>query len=245
MGIACLLMFALYLRPPELLGLHGFQLIPPVPHLGNGYRFWSVLVRPDELGVPGKTGEFDETVCLDVPELHWLDPHLRYLKTLAPEQGPLWRFDYNALLKAFHSAAAEAGVGHLSPTLYSMRHGGASHDRMINRRPLDEVRKRGRWQTARSVRRYEKHGRLSLHVQLLGQGTLTSLLEDEWQLERRFAKFFGRLSAVPAQWERGHESLSSFSQGQAASVSPSGSSDTPASSGTFVTVRCLTSRGPP
>ena len=49
-----------------------------------------------------------------------------------------------------------AGGRALNPTPYSLRHGGASHDALTNRRSLAEIKKKGRWRTDSSVRRYEK-----------------------------------------------------------------------------------------
>lgn len=53
-------------------------------------------------------------------------------------------------------AAKEAGVAHLQATPYALRHGGASHDMLTNRRSLAEAERRGRWRRDAFVRRYEK-----------------------------------------------------------------------------------------
>jgi hypothetical protein len=39
---------------------------------------------------------------------------------------------------------------------YSLRHGGASADRLDNRRSIAAVKRRGRWRADASLRRYEK-----------------------------------------------------------------------------------------
>ena len=39
---------------------------------------------------------------------------------------------------------------------YTLRHGGASADRLMDRRSLAEVKRRGRWRSDASLRRYEK-----------------------------------------------------------------------------------------
>ena len=44
---------------------------------------------------------------------------------------------------------------------YSTRHSGAITDRATNERPLDVVRKRGRWKQMSSVVRYDKTGRVN------------------------------------------------------------------------------------
>ena len=48
------------------------------------------------------------------------------------------------------------GVVHL----YQLRHGGASHDYASGLRSLEDVRRRGRWRSWDSVRRYEKGSRI-------------------------------------------------------------------------------------
>ncbi|CAK0908201.1 unnamed protein product [Prorocentrum cordatum] len=45
--------------------------------------------------------------------------------------------------------------------LYLLRHSGASRDFANQLRPLSEVKRRGRWMSEASVRRYEKGGRLA------------------------------------------------------------------------------------
>ena len=44
--------------------------------------------------------------------------------------------------------------------LYQGRHSGASLDASRRLRSIEEIQKRGRWKTARSVSRYERGGRL-------------------------------------------------------------------------------------
>ena len=44
--------------------------------------------------------------------------------------------------------------------LYQLRHGGASHDSAGGFRSLEDVRRRGRWRSWASVRRYEKGSRI-------------------------------------------------------------------------------------
>eukprot|EP00972_Heterocapsa_arctica_P038827 5721550-Heterocapsa_arctica.AAC.1 len=40
--------------------------------------------------------------------------------------------------------------------MYQMRHGGASEDLLSHSRPQDDVKRRGRWSTDSSLRRYAK-----------------------------------------------------------------------------------------
>ena len=45
---------------------------------------------------------------------------------------------------------------------YQWRHSGPSADIEAKRRTAEQVQKRGRWQVARTVQRYERHSRLGL-----------------------------------------------------------------------------------
>ena len=53
-------------------------------------------------------------------------------------------------------AAVISGVDCLIPQLYSFRHGGASFDAISRRRPMADIKKRGRWRSDASIRRYSK-----------------------------------------------------------------------------------------
>jgi len=61
--------FMTYLRPSELFSLTIEQVILPVHGLGRGAAGCSLLVYPVEGLRPGKTGEFDHSVPLDLPHL--------------------------------------------------------------------------------------------------------------------------------------------------------------------------------
>ena len=60
-------------------------------------------------------------------------------------------------------------MGLADPSLYRLRHGGASHDVAIELRSLAEVKKRGRWVSDSSVRRYSKAIRLQQAENQLSQ----------------------------------------------------------------------------
>ena len=78
-------------------------------------------------------------------------------------------FSYPDFAKKFHFAADALNVGVLRPSLYCLRHGGASHDRLVGARHLEEVRQRGAWRAHSSVTRYDKHARLGLQIARLGR----------------------------------------------------------------------------
>ena len=71
--------------------------------------------------------------------------------------------------KKFLRAATKVGLKNMGLVLYSLRHGGASDDTLRKARPLNEVKKRGRWRADSSVRRYEKKGSVQAVLALLIQ----------------------------------------------------------------------------
>ena len=94
---------------------------------------------------------------MDSTWLQWLAP----IPSILAEGGKgkcVWNFDYPAYVREFRSALARLRVTGVVP--YMMRHSGPSIDRSRGWRSQDEVQKRGRWKSHRSLTRYEKHARL-------------------------------------------------------------------------------------
>ena len=108
--------------------------------------------------MPGKTGVFDATVLIDSDP--WLHPILVSMISNRKPQDPLWRDSHPALVRTFSGITADLGLEHLGSCLYTLRHGGATHDIITRRRNMLEVKQRGRWQTDSSLRRYVKLARL-------------------------------------------------------------------------------------
>ncbi len=67
--------------------------------------------------------------------------------------------------------ARQAGMGALDIVPYSARHAGASGDRAAGVRSLGEIKKRGRWASDSSVKRYEQGGRILAQLQKLDART--------------------------------------------------------------------------
>ena len=65
----------------------------------------------------------------------------------------------------FDQAARDLQSGGHNLVIYQGRHGGASRDILLQRRDLEEMRKRGQWKTYSSLRRYEESGRLQKVLQ--------------------------------------------------------------------------------
>ena len=145
-----------YLRPCDAFPLTAGQLLPPAvgvsPH-------WALLLHPSESGEVGKTGESDDTVVLDSPHLQWLNPMFEVLHA-QPRDKLLFPFGYAAYVSEFKKSATMLGVKNAVP--YQARHSGPSIDLALRRRDLKAAKKRGRWRTDKSLRRYEKAGRLQL-----------------------------------------------------------------------------------
>ena len=107
-----------------------------------------------ERGRPNKTGEFDESVMMDWPVMA-LSGYFEALQRRRAGQR-VWTFDSLHLTSVLKRSAELALCDHLLPQLYSLRHGGASWDALEKRRDIMEIKKRGRWRSDASVRRYEK-----------------------------------------------------------------------------------------
>ena len=103
-----------------------------------------------------KARVFDDGVPLDSPVFKWLPKalikNLRLSRRQAHEN--MFLFTYSELLQQFKLACAELQIKDAS--LYRLRHGGASHDAAARLRTIAEIKRRGRWASDRSVRRYEK-----------------------------------------------------------------------------------------
>ena len=66
----------------------------------------------------------------------------------------MFQFTYSELLTQFKLACVDLQIKDAS--LYRLRHGGASHDAAARLRTIAEIKRRGRWASDNSVRRYEK-----------------------------------------------------------------------------------------
>ena len=62
MGALVLIGISSYARPGELLALRRGDIIAPVANVSAS---WCLLIRPEEMAVPTKTGDFDDSVVMD------------------------------------------------------------------------------------------------------------------------------------------------------------------------------------
>ena len=171
---ACVMAFALYLRPSEALRILNRNVVSPPSFGPENLRRWSVILHPEEEGVPSKTRIFDESLTLDNPEFVALDDVLRLTTSRAPD-APLFNLTYRQWTDQFQSAVsaarlpAQLGV----VVLYRLRHGGASHELYTRFRDLSGVQVRGRWASVQGPKRYGKPGRLPQLLKLFSRALRT------------------------------------------------------------------------
>ena len=115
-----------------------------------------------------------------IKELPDLLAHLK--RCVRPEQL-LFGLSYQQYRAAFLRAAEVAGCACLLPHPYSVRHGGASHEVYLFRRPRQDAQKKGRWRTHTSVARYEKkHARLLKQLAAMPDESRRHADHIEWYL---------------------------------------------------------------
>jgi hypothetical protein len=115
------------------------------------------MLFPAESNTTSKTGETDESVALDNPDIQFLNP-LFEKWSRRPSEEKLVGLSYMEFYRIFTATALKLQVGLMA----SMGRGsGASIDRALKRRSLQEVQRQGRWKAAKSVTRYDKMNRLN------------------------------------------------------------------------------------
>ena len=180
-------LFETYARLSALLSLRSFQFAEPVPGTGMPQHL-GFCFNAEELKKPSKTGEYDCTVLLDLERQEWMSQVLLELRRQSGENGLLFPIGYAELSRLFKRAVLKAGVKVLEPTLYTLRHGGASHDCGAKVRCRSTIKARGAWRADSSLRRYEKHGRITLQLRKLPGAVLQALLRRHSLGENAFAR---------------------------------------------------------
>lgn len=142
--------FDTYLRPGEIDAIKVGQVVPPRDLSAEGtYELWSILVHPITEMRPGKTGLYDEAVLIDDPTIA---PVLHWLTVNRALDEKVWQHKIAEELSLFNRAATALSLERLKPCRYSLR----SHDFLTKRRARTDIKRRGRWKTDGSVRRYGK-----------------------------------------------------------------------------------------
>jgi hypothetical protein len=161
-----------YARPSELFGLRRRDLVEPF--LGTT-SYWALLIRPEEVGIRTKTGDFDDSVLMDT---EWTSSVVTpVLEALArgKQEELVFPFSYPSFCKEFRAVLKSLGLERSGLVPYAWRHSGPSIDA-----PKDF---RGRWKHLRSPARYEKAGRLGATL----KGPDAKLIDHRRTCERRLA----------------------------------------------------------
>ena len=103
-----------------------------------------------------KVGASDENLPLDSSMLAGLEVFFQRLQTIRLPTAKLWDIQYTVLSASFKRIMKSAGMTLSDQCLYTLRHGGASHDLLFKLRTLPEIKMRGRWVTDASLVRYTK-----------------------------------------------------------------------------------------
>lgn len=203
-SLCCIVMFETYARPSEALALTTSCITSPLKGAQGTLAATSLVIRARDLGVSSKTGCFDVSVALGLPRQVWVGRALSRLARSCPAGARLLEFDHHSFGRSFAVAdAAGVGPGPLQACLYSLRHGGASHDRARQSRSVAAVQLRGGWRCFESVRRYEKHALIGRELQRLGRPAAESLIQGAAQ-KKAFcaascAKLAGHVAAGSAR----------------------------------------------
>jgi hypothetical protein len=158
MAAVTLVTLGAYLRPSEALSLAKEMLIPPQTNLSTHYRYWSILAHPWHYGQSSKTLEYDDSIILDSTWRPVVSSCARWLFQNTGAGAKLASFSHAEWQKQITACSDALGLGQLH--LYTLRHSGPSEDYVRHKRSLQDVKRRGRWASEHSVRRYEKSARL-------------------------------------------------------------------------------------
>ena len=158
------LMFLLYLRPGEAFTMRVQDIVFPVKRAGKAYKHFSILLHPSEEGIPSKTKQWDEMLSIDLKHMKFLGPALEQILDLKNRAGADKAFtisleDVNQFMESNWEPLGLKPLG--KPHAYRLRHGGASYEAALKLRTLASIQSRGRWQTLKSVKNYEKGSRLA------------------------------------------------------------------------------------
>ena len=157
MGALILIGISSYARPGELLAMRRGDIIAPV---ANASACWCLLLRPEEMAVPTKTWDFDDSVPMDTQYMTEFMPELLRILSEGDADELVFDFSYPSFWAEFRKVLAHLGLSKSGLVPYSWRHSGPSIDRSLGLRSALETSKPGRWKNPKSTAWYEKAGRL-------------------------------------------------------------------------------------
>ena len=237
-GLLTWMLFETYLRVNEGLTMQTEDLVIAGPLLSGESTAVAVMACSSSRLLAANAEEQDLCLSLDLARHRPLAALLCRWAGLRSGDAQLWDLTYPQLRDAFHQAAVAVGVEELDVSLHSLRHGGASHDRLCNARSPLGVQLRGAWRSSSSLQRYENVGLVAIELGKLQASTVRAAnLAAETLLrssEQSFEPLFDRLQAdTVLSW--------SSSPARVASAQPCAAGAGRASSSTSATARTLTS----
>lgn len=158
---AILIQGDLYLRPHEVIGLRKKSVIKPV---SSRSRYWGVVLAQQDDEIPTKTGTYDDCILMDTHVRSDVQVIIKRLYSMvSTSSGRLFdKLTQSEYAADIHLACQQLGLQKLRLTPHGLRHSGPSTDAFHRIRDLAAIQNRGRWQTANSVARYKKPGRMLL-----------------------------------------------------------------------------------
>jgi hypothetical protein len=162
MALLLLTMFACYFRPGEAMNLAESQLVRP----SQGFQKYAINLHSSDQAQSSKMGLQDESIMLDSKTLPKLGMWLARISGAMPA-AQLFKTQPVHFNAAWKAALVAIGLPANYAVPYQLRHSGPSHDRLLEHRPLDEVKQRGRWKSDSSVKRYEAHALVQQEFQKL------------------------------------------------------------------------------
>ena len=142
-----------------------------------------VSLHPLERAAQSETGDFDETVEVD---LVFLAELLKAQRPLHRAGEPFLERNTRKLQALLDEAQRLLGVDAVlgRQTLSVPRHSGASVDTWLRRRTLDELQRPGPWKSSVSTRRYERGGGLVVRLHRFPAATMTFAESSRTRLAR-------------------------------------------------------------
>jgi hypothetical protein len=129
-----------------------------------------------QVEVASKTHMFDGSVLLDSSQREWLGPLVLKWAESRRQQASLWSLSNYQWNKCLRDAVKSLGLP-WKVSAYVLRHTGPSQDVLSRDRTLEQVKRRGRWSSDQTVRRYEKSSRVLARLKDLRRDLLQHI---EW-----------------------------------------------------------------
>ena len=168
-----------YLRPGEIRGIMPEDVVAGRGEVGAAYSFTSLLLNPEQRGVQTKTHQFDDSVIFDSKGREWIGDALKIAAKATRSGEPVFPFTAAKFNTLFRGAGAKIGLAQHDLVPYLLRHTGPSHDYLAKTRSLADIKRRGRWRSDASVRRYEKSSRVMAQLAKIDKKYLTFMKKAE------------------------------------------------------------------